>query len=234
MFHKKLRLLAGLVVCACLAANSQAIFSKDSKGIQNSRLDERQVRTPAIGQTWVYQVRNMYNNLIEDEITESVVEITPNIKIERSSKKYGSLQPEIQSAVGMILTDPYWSPAVNFSKPKPMWFFEVGSEPNYTSSYWVDDGSGSYSWTSAFKSLGSETVSVNGETYHSVNSEEAIQFTGSNFSKKANRRTSVIWLVPNIGRWVVRVVNGSYYDTNSGLGGDRYENFLRYELISWK
>jgi len=192
------------------------------------------VRPAQIGQAWVYQVRNLYNNLIEDEITEVVTAITPNITIERTSKKYGVLKPEIQSSIGMVISDPYWNPSVHFHDPKPMWLLQSDNNQDFRSLYGVDDGSGYYEWASQFSRIGNETVVVNGKSYSSMKSVETIQFISSDFSQKGNTRVNLIWLDPAIGRWVMREINGAYYDANSGRGGDRYESHLRYELIFWK
>lgn len=224
----------GLLLFILIGFNSQTVIASESEALPHTPLDGAQIRRPEVGQVWVYQVRNLYNNLIEDEITESVIQTAPNIKIERISKKYGTLTPEIQSATGMVLSDPYWSPAVNFSVSKPMWFDSMVNDQDYRSSYRVDEGSGFYSWSSHFKMLGNAIISVHGETYQTVKSKESIQFISSDFSQKNNIRVSVVWLVPSIGRWAMREVHGAYDDTNSGRGADRYESSLRYELTSWK
>jgi hypothetical protein len=42
------------------------------------------VRAPKIGQEWVYQVRNVFNQEIVDTVTERVVSVGDQIRISRS------------------------------------------------------------------------------------------------------------------------------------------------------
>ena len=39
------------------------------------------VRAPAVGQQWVYEVRNYFNGELVDVVTETVVEVGPKVRI---------------------------------------------------------------------------------------------------------------------------------------------------------
>ena len=79
------------------------------------------VRTPKVGQEWVYTVRNVFNQSVVDTITERVVAVDQEVRIERSSVKAGRLPDEIQSPAGFILQDPHWSPPQLFEQALPLW-----------------------------------------------------------------------------------------------------------------
>ena len=68
------------------------------------------VRAPQVGQQWVYNVRNVFNQELVDIVTERVVSVGPQIRIERSGLKAGPLPDEIQQPWGYILQDPHWNP----------------------------------------------------------------------------------------------------------------------------
>ena len=79
------------------------------------------VRAPKIGQEWVYQVRNVFNEEIVDTITERVVSVGDQIRISRSGVKAGPLPDEIQSPWGYVIQDPHWQPPQKFTKAIPLW-----------------------------------------------------------------------------------------------------------------
>ena len=78
------------------------------------------VRAPKVGQEWVYQVRNVFNQEIIDTVTERVVSVGNEIRIARSGVKAGPLPDEIQSPWGYVVQDPHWQPTQIFSKSIPL------------------------------------------------------------------------------------------------------------------
>jgi len=60
------------------------------------------IRPPQVGQQWVYQVRNVFNQELVDTVTETVVSITPQIRIQRSGLKARPLPDEIQETWGYV------------------------------------------------------------------------------------------------------------------------------------
>ena len=95
------------------------------------------VRAPKIGQEWVYQVRNVFNQEIIDTVTEKVVAVGDVIRIQRIGVKAGPLPDEIQSPWGFVLQDPHWSPPQKFQQPMPLWPTQLQSGWNafYKSRY---------------------------------------------------------------------------------------------------
>ena len=78
------------------------------------------VRAPKVGQEWVYQVRNVFNQEIIDTVTERVVSVGSEIRITRSGVKSGPLPDEIQAPWGFVLQDPHWSPPQKFQQAIPL------------------------------------------------------------------------------------------------------------------
>ncbi len=97
------------------------------------------VRAPKVGQEWVYQVRNVFNQEILDTVTERVVSVGSEIRIERSGLNAGQLPDEIQSSWGIIMQDPHWNPTQIFQKGIPLWpeQFQVGWSRFYNTRYQV-------------------------------------------------------------------------------------------------
>lgn len=78
-------------------------------------------REPKLGQEWVYQVRNVFNQEIVDTITERVVSVGDQIRISRSGVKAGPLPDEIQSPWGYVIQDARWQSPQKFNKAMPLW-----------------------------------------------------------------------------------------------------------------
>ena len=79
------------------------------------------VRLPKLGQEWVYNVRNVFSQELVDTVTERVVSVGEQVRIQRSGVKAGPLPDEIQSPWGYILQDARWSPPQKFVNPISLW-----------------------------------------------------------------------------------------------------------------
>jgi hypothetical protein len=233
--YENFPLIVAIVFCSFLTACASNVGFSVANSNATSSENYQSIRPLAVGQQWVYDVRNLYNNDVIDRITETVVSITPVIEIKRESQKHGLLVSEIQSTKGLVLRDPYWDPAVNFISPMPMWPQSNQGTQTFTTQYKVgEDNISTYSWSSTITPLGSELITVGGKQFNALKSSDSIFFISQDFSRHTSSRNSTIWLAPNVGRWVIRQTRGSYLDINTGIGNDRYESMLQYELVSFK
>jgi hypothetical protein len=224
-------LISSLALAGC--STQQNFFQ--TQPLINNALNYSNIREPKIGQQWIYNVRNAYDNQIEDEITEVITQLTPEIEITRTSAKNGQLASEIHSNWGMVLQDPYWNPAVRFLRAIPLWPKNLDESAPYVSDYRVlSDPYNQYKWSSKLSRTELESLSINGIHFSVLKSSNHIFFQSNDYTRSDSYRTSTIWLSPEIGRWVVRTTNGHYFATSGGKGADRYESYLRYELKSWK
>ncbi|KRH79641.1 hypothetical protein FERRO_07130 [Ferrovum sp. JA12] len=193
------------------------------------------VRHPEVGQFWKYQVRDKYKNQIVDEITETVVSVSPDIVIQRISKKNGKLPNEVQTSWGEIKEDPHWQPEVVFQNPDQIWPKEllpgkISADNQYSV---VDDPFSLYSWHKDVEYVGWESITTRAGKFNAFHIRSNIRFESNEFYyKKENKRFDDIWFVPEIGRWVLRVQNGTFLIP--GRGGTGNEDYLAYELIEWK
>ena len=197
------------------------------------------VRAPAVGQQWVYEVRNYFNGELVDVVTETVIEVGPKVRIARHGKKMGSLPDEIQQPWGMSLQDPNWTPPQRFIKAVPLWpeklvpgwsgFYRtryqvVGFQDN--DFYWglnID----AKSWNRV------KTMAGEFDALHYVNTID--YFESDDWFRIASNRFENAWFVPEVGRWVVRERFGEYlWMGEGGWSGSLKENYFRWELVSWK
>ena len=196
------------------------------------------VRAPKVGQEWVYTVRNVFNQMIVDTVTERVVAVDKEVRIERTGIKAGRLPDEIQSPWGYVLLDPHWNPPLLFQKAIPIWpekltpkwtgFYETRYQvPGYPDS--------SYFWGMGVTAIQWERMTVPAGQFVTLKYQnEAPSFESNDVFRASNYRQEDVWLAPEIGRWVIRWSFGRYqtagvYSTNAS-----WEDYLEWELVSWK
>lgn len=205
--------------------------------VEPQPLDVR-MRPPRIGQQWVYNVKNVFNSLLVDTITETVVSVGNQIRISRVGQKLGPMSDEIQSPWGYVLQDPHWNPPQQFQKAMPLWPEELraGWSGSYQSRYVVPGyPDSSYYWGLNMDAQAWENVQVAAGDfltlkYHS----SAPAFQSNDFSRLANWRDDDVWLSPKIGRWVIRRSSGRYILAGMNIAGALWEDYLESELVSWK
>jgi hypothetical protein len=201
-------------------------------------LNPPSMRPPQVGQQWVYQIRNVFNQEIVDVVTETVVAISPQIRIERIGEKFGPLPEEIQEPWGYVVQDPQWKPAQRFQQALPLWPEKLIPEWSnfYRTRYQVPGyPSASYYWGLSIKALGWESISVPAGQfkvlkYHNENP----YFESNDVFRVGNYREEDVWLAPEIGRWVVRRSFGRYITMGIAWPNAYWDDYLEWELISWK
>ena len=223
-------ILLGTLLAACSTGNAP-------KGLAIAPPTESPtIRPPAVGQQWVYQVRDGFSQAIVDEVTETVVSITPTIRIQRTSKKTGVLPDEIQSQWGMVTQDPHWEQPITFSKPIPAWpvSFDLKHEVSYPDQYQLlSQPDYSRYWNMIMTTRDWRSMTVPAGEFKTLYYTNLIQFQSNEPDFRiSSERDDAVWFAPEVGRWVLRRSQGSYQV--SGTGGDRLENFLQWELKSWK
>lgn len=197
-----------------------------------------QARAPKVGQQWVYNVRNVFNQEIVDVVTETVVSVGPQVVIARQGAKRGRLPDEIQEPWGYILQDPHWNPPQKFLKPMPLWPEQLvsGWSGFYRNRYQVVGyPDNDYYWGLNINAIRWERIKVPaGEFNTLLYRNEMPFFTSNDFSRVANIRNEDVWFSPEIGRWVIRRSMGQYLWAGMFWGDALMEDYLEWELVSWK
>lgn len=196
------------------------------------------VRPPKVGQEWVYQVRNVFNQEILDTVTERVVMVGDQIRISRSGIKAGPLPDEIQSPWGYVIQDPHWLPPQNFTPAVPLWPTQLNAQSKgfYQSRYQaLSHPDGSYYWGLNMDALQWERLSVIAGQFLTLKYHNEIPyFESQDVFRVSNYREEDLWFSPEIGRWVIRRSFGRYLLGGMRWNGALWEDYLEWELISWK
>jgi hypothetical protein len=196
------------------------------------------MRAPKVGQEWVYTVRNVFNQSVVDVITERVVSVGDQVRIERTGQKMGRLPDEIQSPWGYIEQDPHWNPPQKLLKPVPLWplKLEAGWSGSFPSRYEVVGFPGyGYYWNLIMTAQGWERIKSPAGEFVALKVVNEMPFFESNdISRVASNRGEELWLSPEIGRWVIRRSSGRYLWGGMNWSGALWEDYLEWELVSWK
>jgi hypothetical protein len=196
------------------------------------------VRAPKVGQEWVYNIRNVFNQELVDVITERVVSVGEQVRIQRSGAKAGPLPDEIQSPWGYVIQDPHWNPPQQFAKPVPLWpeQLSVGWKIFDRTSYQVlGYPDGTYYWPFSMNVNQWELMKVPAGEFLTLQFHNQILYFQSNdIFRIGNMRDEEMWFSPEIGRWVIRRDYGRYITNGVYWGGAYWEDYLQWELVSWK
>lgn len=233
MLHKLCSLVLPLLLVACISSQPYPVSTPLA-----TPLNVPSMRPPQVGQQWVYQVRNVFNQEIVDIVTETVVSVQPQIRIERNGQKSGRLPDEIQESWGFVLQDPQWNPPQRFQQALPLWPEKLIPEWSgfYRTRYQIPNNpNASYYWGLLSKAVQWERISVpagqfNVLKYHNENP----YFESNDPFRVGNYREEDIWLAPEIGRWVVRRSFGRYITQGVFWSNAYWDDYLEWELISWK
>jgi hypothetical protein len=196
------------------------------------------VRAPKVGQEWVYTVRNVFNQAVVDTVTERVVAVDKEVRIERSGAKAGRLPDEIQSPWGFVLQDPHWSPPQLFGQAIPLWPEQLVPKWSgfYRTRYQVPGyPSSTYYWGLNVTAIQWERMTVPAGQFMTLKYQNVSPYFESNdIFRMANYREEDVWLAPEIGRWVVRRGFGRYISSGVFWADAYWEDYLEWELVSWK
>ncbi|QWD78495.1 hypothetical protein [Polynucleobacter sp. MWH-Svant-W18] len=196
------------------------------------------VRAPKVGQEWVYTVRNVFNQAVVDTVTERVVSVGKEVRIERIGEKAGRLPDEIQSPWGYVLQDPHWSPPQVFQQAMPLWPEQLvpGWSGFYRTRYQaLGYPDSSYYWGLNVNAIEWERVSVPAGQFTTLKYQNGAPYFESNdVFRIANYRQEDVWLSPEIGRWVIRRAYGRYITAGVYWANAYWEDYLEWDLVSWK
>jgi len=197
-----------------------------------------EVRAPKVGQEWVYTVRNVFNQAVVDTVTERVVAVDKEVRIERTGVKAGRLPDEVQSPWGFILLDPHWGPPQLFQQALPLWpeqlipkwtgFYRTRYQvPGYPSS--------TFYWGLNVTAVQWEQMTVPAGQFLTLKYQNTAPYFESNDPfRVSNYRQEDVWLAPEIGRWVIRRGYGRYITYGVYWAAAYWEDYLEWELVSWK
>jgi len=163
-----------------------------------------------------------------------VAEAGPVVRIARRSSGRGRLAEEVHSPWGMVSTDAHWESPVEFDRPVPAWPSSLASPRNesFDRQYRAPGSeTARLEWDVRMRPAGWSAVTVPAGAFEALHYRNQIFYVSDDVIRLESERFESVWLAPEVGRWVRRRDWGRYFV--SGRGGDRYEDFLDWELVAW-
>ncbi|NCX25506.1 MAG: hypothetical protein EBX16_00645 [Burkholderiaceae bacterium] len=121
------------------------------------------VRSPQLGQEWIYSQFDTFSSRLLDVVTERIEIVGPGVTISRSNRDGANLASEIQSSWGMITTDPHWGRILNYGPAIPLWpeQMQANWSKQFTTRYSIAGYSGnSFGWQQYMYCAGWEKLKV--------------------------------------------------------------------------
>ena len=194
------------------------------------------VRTPQVGQEWVYSKKNVFNGKELAIITERVSSVGDQIVISRTTADGGQLPSEIQGPWGMISKDPHWSRVISYSPAIPLWPQNLSGNwsKQVNTKYQIAGYDGNfYNWNLYMSSSGWEQITVPAGTFSALRFQNLINFENADPNKVDCIRKETIWFAPQIGRWVARESTGSCR-IQGQISNESLEDTIQWQLQSYK
>jgi hypothetical protein len=225
--------------------------------------ESREVRAPAVGQSWRYAKRDFFTHATLDTQVDQVAAVGRTINIDShtegsaarrpaqapswgmswlheftdsSAKASADLPSEVQTPWGMVLVDPHWNQVQVFKAPIPLWPTELqpGWHTHINTKYKTSSGEGDgLPWEQTMKAEAWETVTVPAGKFKTLRYINLINFRSSDPGRDTSVRRETVWFAPEVGRWVARESSGSFYIDDSVVDQPYTENSYRWELLEW-
>lgn len=219
----------------------------------------RTVRQPLVGQSWRYAKHDIFTKTILDEQVDRVAAVDHTVDIDSSYQdaastakpkwgtkllqKYtghkdvtaGSLPSEIQDPWGSVAVDPHWSQVQVYETPIPLWPTQLtpGWQFHVNTNYKTPVDQVALPWDQTMKALAWETIRVPAGQFTALRFTNIIKFKHSDFLRTDSARQETIWFAPEVGRWVARESQGTYYLADSTIMQPYNESGYRWELLEW-
>jgi len=194
-------------------------------------------RPAALGQRWTYRKYNGFNSALLATETDEVVALAPEVLIRRRSDQGDAVRDELQRPAGQMLRDLAWDHVQTYEQALPLWPADPtpGARGAVDTHYRIDQLSYRY-WIQVRTTVhGWEELELaGGRRYRTLRVEHYMRQQHQDLQRIDTTRRDTMWLAPEIGRWVVRDVQGEYLvpDDNGSYRG--LEAHHRWELADWR
>jgi hypothetical protein len=216
------------------------------------------VRAPAVGQSWRYAKHNLFSGKLIDNQVDQVAAVGDVVRIDSRSEaavasakrswgkawleKYvgtdnppGPLPGEIQQPWGRVLVDPHWREVQVYETAIPLWPapLESGGSRQIDTEYKTPDHQSGLAWNQTMTAHGWESVTVPAGRFTALRYTNLIDFADADSTRSNCVRKETLWFAPEVGRFIARESDGTYYLTNSVDDTPFDEGGYRWELVSF-
>ena len=191
---------------------------------------------PKVGSTWQYVKLNQYNSETVEIIDEKIISIENNrYEISRESQKSNYLNNEVHQPWGMIKADSDWDYYQTYQQEIPVYvdLNQTNISRYIQTVYKLGDSSYPLALSVGIRQFGWELVTTRAGVFNTIRIEKIIRFQHNDSTRVDSVRIDRYWYSPEVGRWVIREMDGRYFYLSGRQRIDVREDFWRFELVSW-
>lgn len=199
--------------------------------------DPLPVPTLGVGDRWSWRLVNRYNGGSMGELTETVTAVTPEIRIRVEGGGAPAPLAERYADPWRVVEETTFEHPVTFDVPMPLVppaarpGAAISTSGRYTSPF----GSGTYAWQQRLRAVRWERITVPAGTFDALRIDRLVNLEHPDRFRYFAERTDVLWVSPQVGRWVAREWTGSFMPGSpTGRAGRAREDWVRWELTGWQ
>ncbi|MES2960192.1 MAG: hypothetical protein V4792_18540 [Pseudomonadota bacterium] len=179
---------------------------------------------------------NFFNSQLLGVDEEVVASITPSIDIQRANGG-SALADERHAVWGMLIRDSAWDYPMTFETPVPLWpaTLAVNARAAIRTQYRMDGGSIRHWIEVSTVATSWERLKVAAGEFDALRVERLIRLEHHDHLRAWTTRRDLMWLAPEVGRWVARETSGQYVlrGENRFWESQSSEDRIRWELTAW-
>lgn len=189
-----------------------------------------------VGDRWRYRRGDRYNGSTLGETTVEVVETGASLRL---TVDHGDGSPRLQerwAGPWVAIEEAFFDGPMTYEAPVPVVppGARTGQRLATSTRYRTERASDAKRWVQQLRVIGWERVTVPAGTFDALRIERAIDFEHPDVFRLGADRSDVLWVSPQVGRWVAREWTGTFMPGSPvGRSARAREDWVRWELTGW-
>ncbi|MFM1989719.1 MAG: hypothetical protein RJA99_2676 [Pseudomonadota bacterium] len=193
--------------------------------------------SPRVGDRWSYRLTNRFNGGTIGETTVEVLEAGATLRLRVDPGDGQPAQQERYADAWRVIEETTFDGPIVFDVPMPLVppDARTGAAVATAGRYRSERASGELAWRQRLRAVGWERVTVPAGTFDALRIDRAVNFEHPDRFRLMPERTDILWVSPQVGRWVAREWTGSFMPGSpSGRAGRAREDWIRWALVGWQ
>lgn len=190
-----------------------------------------------VGDRWSYRLTNRYNGGTIGETTVEVVETGSALRLRVDPGDGQPPQHERYADAWRVIEETTFDGSIVFDVPMPLVppGARTGAAVATAGRYRSERSSGEFVWQQRLRAVGWERITVPAGTFDALRIDRLIDFQHPDRFRMMSERTDILWVSPQVGRWVAREWTGTFIPGSpTGRGGRARDDWIRWALTGWQ
>ena len=198
------------------------------------------MRPPEVAQSWTVRQRNLFNGETVATLNEQLAAVDTDgggrCTLQRVGDDGRARDDEIHEGWGRLRQDPAWEQTMRLETPVTLWPtpLQPGPATLVNTHYRVAGDSARHALQAWVRALRWERVTVPAGEFVALRVERLLHLGHPDPWRVQTQRHDRLWIVPHVGRWVLRETSGRYLVPSDDRGSWMLEDHHRWELVAWR